>query len=318
MANRRANATVVLRGATHIFTRSNRVSEVPESTAAYDGLFAGSARLGVLCAGLGVPWESVVPFVGAFSERLKDYFELSIDPRAHALGVMTKGEGQAYVYRATRFMEEQGIAENVLKRFLVRAKYFEYRNCFFKIEADGQGLREFSTYFRRRPTLQVAHAILADSGVDSDGVGLMEAVAEVLGQRTVHFVGTAATLSGSLMEKVYFSQPEESTSWERIRAAGSLAGLSDSDWAPLAEHHGALAGKTTFVSVGYVDGVPQPGLKIDVHDVPPEVVSSMALSPDIAERADIARASSGRKNHSYVGFRMVPGHPVRLKTYTLA
>ena len=294
------------------------MTEAPENVAAYDGLFAGSARLGVLCAGLGVPWESVVPFVGAFSERLKSYFELSIDPRARALGVMTKGEGQPYVYRATRFMEEQGIAENVLKRFLVRAKYFEYRNCFFKVEADGQGLRECTTYFRRRPTLQVAHAILADSGVDSDGVGLMEAIAEVLGQRTVHFVGTAATLSGSLMEKVYFSLPEGAESWERIRTASTLAGLSDSDWAPLAKHHAALEGKTTFVSIGYADGATQPGLKIDVHDVSPEVVSDMALSPDIAERADIARASSGNKNHSYVGFRMVPGHPIRLKTYTLA
>ena len=294
------------------------MSEAPGDTAAYSGLFAGSARLGVLCAGLGVPWESVVPFVGAFSERLKDYFELSIDPRAQSLGIMTKGEGQPYVYRATRFMEEQGIPERALKRFLVRAKYFEYRNCFFKAEADAQGLREFSTYFRRRPTLQVAHAMLADSGVDPDGVGLMEAVAEVLGQRTVHFVGTAATLSGSLMEKVYFSLPEGGESWERIRSASTLAGLSDADWAPFAEHHETLVNKTTFVSIGYADGVPQPGLKIDVHDVPHEVVSAMTLSPELADRADIARASSGNTNHSYVGFRMVPGHPPRLKTYTLA
>lgn len=292
--------------------------ESPQNPAVYDGLFAGSARLGVLCAGLGVPWEPVVPFVGAFSERLKDYFELSIDPTAHGLGIMTKGEGQAFVYRATRFMEEQGIGEGVLKRFLVRAKYFEYRNCFFKMEADGHGVREFSTYFRRRPALKVAHAILADSGVDSEGVGLMEAVAEVLGQRTVHFVGMAATLSGSLMEKVYFSQPEGSASWERIHTASSLCGLSDSDWAPMAEHRAALVDKTTFVSVGYADGITQPGLKIDVHDVPPSVVSALASSPEVAERADIARASSGRKNHSYVGFRMVPGHPIRLKTYTLA
>ena len=111
----------------------------PPKPESYDGLFTGAARLGVLCAGLEVPWNSVVPYVGAFSERLKDYFELSVDPRSCSLGIMTRGEGQPFAYRVTRFMEENGIPERGLRRFLVRAKYFEYRNVFFKVEADGRG-----------------------------------------------------------------------------------------------------------------------------------------------------------------------------------
>ena len=109
------------------------MTETPDLDS-YDSLFSGSARLGVLCAGMEVPWESVVPYVGAFSERLKSYFELSVDPHACSLGIMTRGEGQPFVYRVTRFMEENGIPERGLRRFLVRAKYFEYRNVFFKVE----------------------------------------------------------------------------------------------------------------------------------------------------------------------------------------
>ena len=189
----------------------------------YQGLFTGSARLGVLCAGLEIPYPHVVPVVAAFSERLKSYFELSIDPVVPSLGVMTRGEGQAVAFRVARFMEEGGISEQGLRRFLVRAKVFEYKNIFFKVEADERGLREYSTYFRRRPSLEVAHACLADSGVDAEGVGLMEAVAEVLEKDTVHFLATAASRQGGLMETVYFSQPEGAASWDRMRAAAVLA-----------------------------------------------------------------------------------------------
>ena len=292
------------------------MTETPD-VEGYDGLFSGAARLGVLCAGLDVPWESVAPYVGAFSERLKSYFELSVDPRACSLGIMTRGEGQPYVYRVTRFMEENGIPERGLRRFLVRSKYFEHRNVFFKAEADGRGLREFSTYFRRRPPVEVAHAMLADSGVDSDSVGLMEAVAEVLQKNTVHFMGTAATRSGHLMEKVYFSQSEDVESWERIRAAATLCGLSDSDWAPVAAIRSSLAEKTTFVSLGFVDGVAQPGLKIDVHGVDEGVLETLVSDGTERDRADLPRITAGRNNHSYVGIRLVPGEGLRVKTYAL-
>jgi hypothetical protein len=284
---------------------------------AYQGLFRGAARLGVLCAGLEVPYETVVPYVGSFSERLKDYFELSIDPVGCSLGIMTRGEGQPFAYRVTRFMEENGVEERGLRRFLVRAKVFEYKNIFFKVEVDARGMREFSTYFRRRPTLDVAHACLADSGVDSDGVGLMEAVAEVLKKDTVHFVATAASRQGGLMEKVYFSQPEGLDSWDRVRAAAALCDLSDADWAPLDAHRDELQGRTTFVSLGYANGVLVPGLKIDIHGVDPLVVRTLLGDAEQRHRADLARASSGDLRHSYVGFRLSPGQPLGIKTYQL-
>ena len=283
----------------------------------YEGLFSGAARLGVLCAGLEVPWTEVAPFVGSFSEQLSDYFELSIDPHGSSLGIMTRGEGQPFVYRVTRFMEESGVAEPALKRFLVRAKYFEYKNVFFKAEADGQGLREFSTYFRRRPALEVAHACLADSGVNTEGVGLMEAVAELLKKRTVHFIGTAATLSGELCEKVYFSQPDEVASWERMRAVATMCGLSDADWAPVAAQREGLIAKTSFVSLGYTDGQLQPGLKLDVHGVSPATVQALLSRTAERERADMARASQGAAEYTYVGIRLRPGQPPRIKTYCL-
>ncbi|MAY79294.1 MAG: hypothetical protein CL930_00735 [Deltaproteobacteria bacterium] len=288
-----------------------------QDVASYEGLFSGAARLGLLCGVLDVPWKSVAEYVGVFSERLKGYFELSVDPAIHAIGVMTKGEGKPYAYRVTRFMEDNGISEEILRKFLVRARYFEYRNIFFKIEADGRGLQEFSTYFRRRPSLEVAHAILADGGVDTDGVGLMEAVAEVLEKRTVHFVGSAATRAGHLQEKIYFSQPDTPESWDRIHTAVRLCGLSDAEWAPIAGIREHLVGRTAFLSIGFSNGELVPGVKIDVHDVAPEAVNALISDEGVADRADLPRSVIGRSNHSYVGLRLEPGKPVRVKTYAL-
>jgi hypothetical protein len=293
------------------------LSDSQPTSDGYGDLFSGAARLGVLCAGLDVPWTSMAPFVGAFSERLKDYFELSVDPRSVGLGMMTKGEGQAYAHRVARFMEENGIPEKALRRFLVRAKYFEYRNVFFKAEADGRGLREFSTYFRRRPPVQVAHAMLADSGVDGDSIGLMEAVAEVLEKQAVHFVGSAATRSGHLQEKVYFSQPDVLASWDRIHTAATLCGVSDADWAPLAAIRPLLEGHTSFVSLSFAEGVIQPGFKLDVHNVSAEAVENLLLHEAEQERADLVRTVFEHQHHSYVGIRITPGEAVRVKTYAL-
>ncbi|MGB0637721.1 MAG: hypothetical protein ACPGTU_00210 [Myxococcota bacterium] len=283
----------------------------------YDGLFSGAARLGLLCGVLEVPWTSVAEYVAVFSERLKDYFELSVDPSIQALGVMTKGEGKPYAYRITRFMEEHGIQEETLRQFLVRARYFEYRNIFFKVEADGRGLQEFSTYFRRRPSLEVAHAILADGGVDADGVGLMEAVAEVLQKKSVHFVGAAATRSGQVQEKIYFSQPDTVDSWDRLHTAVRLCGLSDSEWAPMAGIREHLVDRTAFLSIGFSNGEVVPGVKIDVHNVPQAAIQALISDDVIADRADLPRSVMGRSTHSYVGFRLEPGKPIRVKTYAL-
>ena len=253
---------------------------------AYEGLFRGAARLGALCAGLDVPYPHVDPL--RRSERLKDYFELSVDPRGRSLGIMTRGEGQRLAFRVTRFMEENGIPEQGLRRFLVRAKVFEYKNIFFKVEADAQGMREFSTYFRRRPTLDVAHACLADAGVNAADVGLMEAVAEVLEKETVHFGYGRLASGGTHGEGVLLpARRRAGTGFEQRRRCDptdaadcslwTLTGVSCRDAPPL-------------VSLGYANGELLPGLKLDIHGVDPLIVRNLLSDPEQRHRADLARA----------------------------
>jgi hypothetical protein len=285
----------------------------------YGQLFRGAARIGLLAGALEVPWDKVADFVAAFSEQLNDYMETSACPLTGRMGLMTRCEGADATHRIARFMEVRGIDETALRRLLVRARHFEHKNLFFKIEVGPEGIAEFSYYFRRRPEIIVAHAWLSDSGVGVDGLALMDAVAEVLDKATVHFLGAALCPNGTFVDKVYFSQPEELKSWERIRAAAKLVGLDDRDFAPVAAHGGELAGRTSFVSLGFKDGAAVPGLKLDVHDVHPLIVEAVLDGADAGDEAtDRARLPMdlcGHQHHSYVGFRLAPGLPCRVKTY---
>ena len=273
----------------------------------------GWARLEALSAGLNVPLESITPFLETFSGCLQNHAEISMDPHACGLGVMTHGEGRAHGYRVAQFMGDNGVEERAIQRFLSRAKNFGYETVSFKVEADSRGLQEFSTYFHSTSSLQVAHACLADSGVDLDGVGLMEAVAEVLRCDSVSLTGLAATRTNSLMEKIYFSLSAVEDPWGRLRAAAGLCGLSDSDWAPLMKYRTVLSGSKTQLSLGYDNGALVPGLKLDVQGAPKSLMHEILGSAMLAERVGLGGLSDAAATQGHVSLRLTPGEDVRLK-----
>jgi hypothetical protein len=286
---------------------------------AFRSLFRGSARLGVLLGSLELPWEKVTPFVEAFPEEMGRYQEISVSDRGVDLGLMTRGSGQDFTFRVTRYMEDHGVAEAALRRLLVTARFFEHRNLFFKVEIGADGPVEFSWYVRRRPELDVARQWLAAAGVGDDALDRMERVAAELGKRTVHFLACAEGADGTTKHKIYLSQPDAAASLRRIQRGAGLLGVDDASWAPLGSREEVLAGHTAFLSMGFADGALLPGAKIDVHDLDPEVVTGIvqeaAHDPDAAERIALLLGVMGRPRVDYAGFRLVPGQPVHTRVY---
>ncbi len=285
----------------------------------FESLFRGSARLGVLLGGLGLPWEKVTPFVGAFPDEMGRYQELSVDDRSTDLGLMTRGGGKDFTFRVARYMETHGIDEPRLRRLLVTARYFEHRNLFLKVEVGPGGPSEFSWYFRRRPSLAVARAWLAEAGVGDEALDTVEEVARTLDKETVHFVAAAEHVDGSSLQKLYFSQPTDDGALDRLEAAARLCGVDDGTWAPLGSRAEVLTGKTTFLSVGFAGGQLLPGTKIDVHDLPPDVVGSVMAEAgrDAAafERMDLLLKMIDKPTVDYAGFKLRPGRPVATRVY---
>ena len=283
------------------------MSPAPDTAPGYDSLFRGSARLGVLLGALKLPWSQTAPMIRAFASDLSDYHELSVENRAPVLGLMTSGHSKAFAFRVARYMEDHGVPEPELRRFLVRARYFEHRHLFFKVEFAPSGPYEFSYYVRRRVGLDVARAWLADCHVDDHGWASLEACARAIDKRTVHFLAGSVRLDQPSIHKVYFSQPDDGQAWQRVQAATSRWGLEPEAWHALLPHRAPLANRPMFFSVGFQDGVPMPGVKLDFQSVDTSVVHAMLANETIARaRFDLLRRSFNKQRYDYLGVQLRP------------
>ena len=267
-------------------------------------LFRGSARLGALVAGLGIPWIHTRAFITAFADELNRYQELSVDGDGQAIGVMTRGCTRDFGLRVARFLDVAGCGEREVRRFLVRARYFEYRDILFKVEIDETGMREFSYYVHTRPRLPVARAWLADCGVDDAAWSRVAACAAALDKRTTHFLACSIDSGQPSLQKVYFSQPIDDGVWTRIDAAARAWDGREQCFEVLAEHRELLARESLFVSVSFRGPEPVAGLKLDARCVPPELVASMLPGrPSTLERFELLRHLFGKERYDYVGLR---------------
>lgn len=294
--------------------------ELGSQDGSFEQLFRGSARLGLMCGALGVPYEHGAAFVAKFPAELDDYMELSVDDSSNALGLMTRGQGQDFTHRVVHFMESRGVPEERLRRLLVTARHFEHRNLFVKLELDQDGPAEISWYFRRRPSLNDAKAWLLQGGAGARDLRLVDQVGQALGKSTVHFLAQSEPLNGKGFpaSKLYFSQPSADASWPRLRAAAELCGA---DWeATLEPHHSWLAGRTAFLSFAFGPGLRVPGCKVDVHEL--EVMALRKLLEANGrweasrERMRTLLELGGKEHLDYVGLRLSPGKPVGVKLYS--
>jgi len=274
----------------------------------FKALFQGAARLGMMAATRGLDWKTLTPFVESFAMELDGYQELSLTPGGRDLGLMTRGESEGYTHRVARYMEMRGVSEARLRRFLVSARHFEHRNLFFKVERTPES-EEMSWYFRRRPALGVALEWLAADGVSPDALTRTTAAAVALEKRTVHFVGGGEPDGRS---KLYFSQPT-SSGWRGVLAASEALGVDRSLWVPLLAHRSTLEHKTCFLSLDYIDGQLQPGLKLDIHGVSPALAQALAgrALPD----GDALLGLFERTAYDYIGVRLHADAPPTVKVY---
>jgi len=285
----------------------------------FGNLFDGSARLGLLLGATEMPWTATVPFLKAFPEELNRYLELSVATDTGEVGLMTRGEGKDFSHRFARVLESNGITEEELRRFLVRAQHFDHLNMFVKVEIGPNGISEFSYYFRRRPDLPVAHAWLNDSGVPPNERAILEPLCDALEVRSVQFLATSLSRKGGRLDKAYLCPAVDEATWNRIQSALSLAGASEAHRETLNEQPQEWAGRTLFVTLGWEGGKRRPGAKLYIHGANHTAVEAVMQSHG-ADAHQIARAQlmcelHERTVHDYAGFDLRPDHSMRTKVY---
>ena len=283
-----------------------------EGQRVHDALFAESARLGVLLGALEIPWDTVAPVVASFPSEVAAYTEFSVSDHDASLGVMVRGEDADFTHRIAHFMEQRGVSEARLRRFLATATHFEHKNLFFKVEADRTGVTELSWYIRRRPSVQVAIEWLRADGIDD--APRVERVARLLGKNTVHFIAQAEPLDGGpTLTKLYFSQPDSTESWARMRALAGLLQVG-SEWGVIEANAAGLQGRFSFASIG-TERVP--GFKLDARDLAGVTLGRVVRGAprEAIERIHLLLSLHDKELVDYAGFRISPGERLATKVY---
>lgn len=302
---------------------AGRLEEVRKAEQArYRPLIDGAARIGVLMGGMGLPWEAVTPFVTRFSSELAEYMELSVDDAVARVGIMTQGGGQLFAHRMARFMEEQGVPEPRLRRFLATARHFGHRNLLLKVVVGETGVEELGWYMRTRPELGVGLAWLREVGVTDPELALCTRISGALKKQHLHFLAASERLDAKGVQsrdKIYWSQAESGSSWERLRAASALAGVDEGTWARLDEHVLDLASKQSFLSLSYQGGQRWGGVKLDLHEVRGEILLQLAASEGHSraalDRLRLLSRLSSSGTLDFVGLRLRAGLPIQSRAY---
>jgi hypothetical protein len=285
----------------------------------YDNLFHGAARLGILFGSLKLPWARITNYVSTFSEELNAYQEMSLDGTGTTLGLMTRGSGKDYVFRVGRYMENHGIDEERLRLLLVRARFFQHRNLFFKVEVGPEGPTEFSYYFRQRASLDIARAWLANAGVSEAGLAVLESCARELEKHSVHFLAASERPDGESQQKIYFSQPDDGKAWDRVRKAGRIVGLTEASWQPVEDCGNAIVDKSPFFSIAFSNGQLATKAKLDIPGPDSTTVKTLmarnGLSRKAYDRTRLLLELFRKDQFDYLGLTLHPDASFETKVY---
>lgn len=263
--------------------------------------------------------------VERFAGELDRYGELIVGPGQAPFGFMVRGEGPDFTERAARLLAEWGMNADARGHHLRLARFFEHKRAFLKLEWHPEGDRLAAFYFRRRPDLDDAVALLARAGALPSALDAAMDMAGALGKRTVHFVAAAVRPGRPLHHKLYFSQwvtdATRAAVAERLGIVATQAGAAEAwaRWRPM--HDGLLAGQadaTLFASLNLTAERRLPGFKIDYPDADPliaaEGLPDAAQRPAVDEMRALARLLD-RRTLSYLGVRFAGAAAPKLKYY---
>ncbi len=194
----------------------------------FKNLFRGAARLGVMVSALEVPFARVTGFVEAMSGELEAYQSMAVSSVGARLGLATRGAGKGFVHRRARLMDDAGVAEEELRRFLVRCAQFEHRGVEFGLHVLGELAGGFHYRLRAPHSLELAKAMLLDGGASAEGLAVVDETAARAGRRDAQAFACLVDHEGARRESVLLGRcPRSSLTQASIAALEGLEELGD-------------------------------------------------------------------------------------------
>jgi hypothetical protein len=194
----------------------------------YKNLFRGAARLGVMVAAHDVPFTRTTPFVQALSEELDVYQAMRVCSADARLGLATRGEGKGFVHRCARLMDDSGVGQEELRRFLVRASQFDHRKIELRIDLLGEAGGGFAYRLRAPHELDLAKAMLIDGGATAPGLAAVDETARLAGRTGAMAFECHLDLAGGRRESVLLGRcPRQALAEAGETALEGLEGAGD-------------------------------------------------------------------------------------------
>ena len=191
---------------------------IQETSRKYEELFRGSARMGLMLGSHGIEWTRVVPYLERFSEELCHFQELGVTSHDGRASIRTTGADRESAYRFTNLMESHGVGEDRLRRFLVRVSAFEHRRMLLGMQLFEDGSMGFDYVLRQIHDLELSFAMLLDAGYGDLALMVTRRCSEILGREQVHAYGCGEHSEGFSSQTVYFTLPDDGSSWIRVQA----------------------------------------------------------------------------------------------------
>lgn len=266
-----------------------------------------------------------------FAPEMRRYCEFIQGPGGASLGFMVRGERLDFTLRAQRLMEAWQMPSAGIAHHAALAAMFEHKRAFLKLEwhkseTGDQSERLIAFYFRRRPAVKDVLGYLQQRGVKLDILERVAEVARLLSKNSIHFVAAALRPGHPVRHKLYFSQyvtPERFDDvTRRLQAVLTLFDIQPDVQRDWSRHHTALLSpaeiNTIFVSVSFEQDVLISSVKLDYPKVEPQLCLDL-LPPNERARAEVEIQalcnSVGLDRLSYLGVRLNPSGPLRLKYY---
>jgi hypothetical protein len=270
----------------------------------YEELFRGSARLGLMLGAHGIEWTRVVPYLERFSEELTHFQELGVTSHDQRATIRSTGVGQNAAHRFTSLMQTHGVAEDRLRRFLVRASAMEHGRMLLGMQLFDDGTTGFDYVLRQRHDLELASAMLVDAGYDDLALMALRRCTEVLGCEDVHAYSCGEHVEGDSSQSVFFRLTEDIHAWDHVQKLCDEMGI-DASFAENLNRCQAGISAPNMVSLRFMDPSAAPVLELSFTEARPTLFAPLfegvSYERAYASRVDGLRSYfQNRRLHRFV------------------
>jgi hypothetical protein len=249
-----------------------------------------------------------------FSGAARTYAEFQLSLNRRRLAFVTLGKSEDHLSSVASHLRDLDIGDAGTRALVDLRRAVP--NATWGVKTSLTTAPAAQVYVKKPLPVTAVLGWLGSQGIPAAQQQRIMQVSAVLGKSFTHFFGLGLAPGAPPAFDLYFTQYTDGDGEvaARIGKLWDVLDIPEEQRRLFDTHHGALTrpGHTVWVSVGVVDGMLQPAIKVDYPAVPLQVVAQLAddvgLYADTRERLSSLSAALRARTASYLGWRL-QAHP---------